>query len=220
MPAACRVGVVVVEPVGDGDDEPAKHERADGRDQGAGGDEASYVVTTASLGASSGIVLLVHTTTTSSVSSTRCVLGVLVASTVALACTVLWLLTMTAPMTGTTGMTGMGGEPSAAAAMVEMGQPAEGAVALSSVVAAVGVDVGQVVVSSCDAACIAEVGEGCTLAAGVTLTLMALLLGSRRDTFLGVLRRLEREGLVDRRPRWVHALWTVLSLSSLGVLRV
>ncbi len=75
-------------------------------------------------------------------------------------------------------------------------------------------------VSMCDSACVTDVTEMCTLAAGlIVLTLMGLLLASRRDTFLGVLARIRTSPRAVRQ-RHEPTPWTVLSLSSLGVLRV
>ena len=74
--------------------------------------------------------------------------------------------------------------------------------------------------SMCDSACVTEVTAMCTLAAGLTVTtLMALLLASRRDTFLGLLPRVETSAGV-RRQRRERPAWMALSLSSLCVLRV
>jgi hypothetical protein len=59
----------------------------------------------------------------------------------------------------------------------------------------------------------------CTNAAGLTpSTLLALLLASRRDTFMGLLARTRPRALPRRRRR--QTPWTVLSPNSLCVLRV
>ncbi len=73
--------------------------------------------------------------------------------------------------------------------------------------------------SMCDSACVTEVSEMCTVAGGLTVaTLLALLLASRRDTFMGLLAR-TRLCVVPRRRRR-QTPWTVLSPISLCVLRV
>jgi len=72
----------------------------------------------------------------------------------------------------------------------------------------------------CDRACVSEVTEMCTIAAGlIAITLMALLLAMRRDTFVGLLARI-RTSQPTLRPRRQRTPWTVPSLSSLCVLRV
>ena len=73
--------------------------------------------------------------------------------------------------------------------------------------------------SMCDSACVTDVSQVCTIAGGLTVTtLLALLLASRRDTFLGLLARTRPRALLRRRRR--HTPWTVLSPISLCVLRV
>ena len=74
--------------------------------------------------------------------------------------------------------------------------------------------------SACDSVCVSEVTDLCSLAAGLSvMTLMALLLATRRDTFLGLLARVRTPPSGPRR-RSEPPPWTVLSLSSLCVLRV
>ncbi len=71
--------------------------------------------------------------------------------------------------------------------------------------------------SMCDSACVTDVTEMCTVAGGLTVTtLLALLLASRRDTFMGLLARTRPCAL----PRRRQTPWTVLSPISLCVLRV
>ena len=71
----------------------------------------------------------------------------------------------------------------------------------------------------CDMPCLEEVTDACTGVAGLTATsLLVLFLGTRRDTFLGLLAR-DRYART-RRPHEPRPPWTVLSLYRLGVLRV
>jgi len=73
--------------------------------------------------------------------------------------------------------------------------------------------------SMCDSACVTNVSEMCTVAAGMAVaTLLALLFAYRRDTFMGVLARSRPRALPRRRRR--QTPWTVLSPISLCVLRV
>ena len=73
--------------------------------------------------------------------------------------------------------------------------------------------------SMCDMACVTDVSEMCTVAGGLTVTtLLALLVASRRDTFMGLLARTRPCALPRRRRR--QTPWTVLSPISLCVLRV
>jgi len=70
-----------------------------------------------------------------------------------------------------------------------------------------------------DNACVTDASEMCTVAGGLTVTtLLALLLASRRATFLGLLARTRPCALPRRRRR--QTPWTVLSPISLCVLRV
>ena len=74
--------------------------------------------------------------------------------------------------------------------------------------------------SMCVSTCVTDIGGECTLAAGLAVTaLLALFLASRRDTFLGLFARVGPLFFVRRRRR-EPTPWTVLSLSSLCVLRV
>ncbi len=73
--------------------------------------------------------------------------------------------------------------------------------------------------SMCDSACVTDVSVMCTVAGSLTVaTLLALLLASRRDTFMGLLARTRPCTLPFRRRR--QTPWTVLSPISLCVLRV
>ncbi len=73
--------------------------------------------------------------------------------------------------------------------------------------------------SLCDRVCLTGVGEVCLVASGLGVTtLLALLLASRRDTFVGLLGRTRPRALPRRRRR--RAPWTVPSPVSLCVLRV
>ncbi len=125
----------------------------------------------------------------------------------ALACVLVWLGASTASMSSMTGMSD--------------GSPVSTVAAASTLTTAAADTVsglGPAVASMCDSACIVET-SACALGVGLAVTtVLALLLGSRRDTFLGLLARLRTTG--TRRPRWLMSPWTVLSLSSLGVLRV
>jgi len=73
--------------------------------------------------------------------------------------------------------------------------------------------------SLCDSACVMGASQMRAVAAGLAVTsLLALLLASRRDTFMGVLERTRpRARPRRRRPQ---TPWTVLSPISLCVLRV
>ena len=71
----------------------------------------------------------------------------------------------------------------------------------------------------CDTACVTDVSAMCTVAGGLTVTtLLALLLVSRRDTFMRLLARTRLCALPRRQRR--QTPWTVLSPISLCVLRV
>jgi len=73
--------------------------------------------------------------------------------------------------------------------------------------------------SMCDSACVTNVSEMCTIAGGLTVTtLLALLLATRRDTFVGLLAR-KRPCALPRRQRR-QTPWIVLSPISLCVFRV
>lgn len=74
--------------------------------------------------------------------------------------------------------------------------------------------------SACDVACVSEVSDLCSLVAGLTMmSLLALLLTSRRDTFPGLLARLRHAAFVGPRLR-EQTPWNLLSPVSLCVLRV
>ncbi|MEJ7834416.1 MAG: hypothetical protein WKF79_15995 [Nocardioides sp.] len=73
--------------------------------------------------------------------------------------------------------------------------------------------------SMCDSVCVTGVSELCTVAGGLTLiTMLALLVATRRDTFMGLLARTRPRALP--RQRRLQTPWTVLSPISLCVLRV
>lgn len=84
----------------------------------------------------------------------------------------------------------------------------------------VGGDGGLTLASMCESPCVIDISGECTVAAGLAVTaLLALFLASRRDTFLGLLARVGALFYVRRRRR-DPTPWTVLSLSSLCLLRV
>ena len=111
------------------------------------------------------------------------------------------------------GMSDMGdmGEATVAAAVAPV------AAAMTVVMGGAG---GPTMTSMCESTCVTDIGGECTLAAGLAVTaLSALFLASRRDTFLGLFARVGPLFFVRRRRR-EPTPWTVLSLSSLCVLRV
>ncbi|RYC07286.1 hypothetical protein [Nocardioides zhouii] len=74
--------------------------------------------------------------------------------------------------------------------------------------------------SMCDNVCVADVSVVCMMAGGLSLlTLLALVLATRRNTFLALVAR-ARPRDVLRRWRCHQPAWTVLSPISLCVLRV
>lgn len=153
--------------------------------------------------------------------SSRRAVGALVAVLVALACTVLWLMALAAPSATMPDMTGMAGTSVEAGVSMMAGMRSTTAVAATDAVADLAAGAGPAMASMCDTACVGGVVDVCTLAAGLAVTtVLALLLSSRRNTFLRLLARPGAATLVHRRPRWLHSPWTVLSLFSLGVLRV
>ncbi len=79
---------------------------------------------------------------------------------------------------------------------------------------------GLTLAAMCETPCVTDISGECTVAAGLAVTaLLALFLASRRDTFLGLLARIGPLFYVRRRRQELTP-WTVLSLSSLCVLRV
>ena len=73
--------------------------------------------------------------------------------------------------------------------------------------------------SMCDSVCVTGVSQVCTVAAGLTVTgLLALLLASRRHTFIGLLARVRARAVPRRGPRQTR--WSAPSPISLCVLRV
>lgn len=123
------------------------------------------------------------------------------------------LAASTTPMTGMVDMA----HPSTAAASTAAPAVAVGALTSGGTGGVVGEVVREVspvasvmppMSSKCDGACVTDVSEMCTVESGLTVTtLLALFLGSRRDTFMGLLARTRPPGLL-RRPRR-HTPWTV-----------
>lgn len=71
----------------------------------------------------------------------------------------------------------------------------------------------------CETVCVTGVSEACMVAVGLAvMTLLALLLASHRDTYLGLLARTGPRSVPLQGRR--HKAWTVLSPISLCVLRV
>ena len=138
---------------------------------------------------------------------------------ISLMCAVLGVAASTTPMPGMSGMVNASG----VSFMNDMGE-ATGAAAVAPVAAAMtlemGGDGGPMMASMCESPCVTDISGECTVAAGLTVTaFLALFLASRRDTFLGLLARIGPLFFVRRRRRPLTP-WTVLSLSSLCVLRV
>ena len=145
-----------------------------------------------------------------------------VALAISLMCALLGVAASTTPMAGMTSMTSTSG----GSGMSDMGDMGEATVAaaVAPVAAAMTVEMGgtggPTMTSMCESTCVTDIGGGCTLAAGLAVTaLLALFLASRRDTFLGLFARVGPLFFVRRRRR-EPTPWTVLSLSSLCVLRV
>jgi len=149
-----------------------------------------------------------------------------VALALSLGCVVFALAASTTPMTG---MVDMAVAPTTAAATAAPAA-ADGAFTIGPTGGGVGDVVREAALpvalvmslpmsSMCDSACVTDVSEMCTVAAGVAVvTLLALLLAYRRDTFMGVPARTRPCALLRRRRR--QTPWTVLSPISLCVLRV
>lgn len=158
---------------------------------------------------------LVSTTVTSWVSGLAgralCVVVVLGLS---FTCVVLAVAASTGA-TDTTGAADMAGM-SMSAGMGEATRAMPLGVAVEDVVA----HSGPLMSSMCDTPCVTQASSMCHLAAGLTVTtLLALLLASGRDTFMGMLAR-KRSPALRRRPRCERTSWTVQSCFSLCVLRV
>ena len=138
-----------------------------------------------------------------------------IALALSLMCAALGVAASTAPMAGMT-------DSSVNTLMAGIGE-ATAAVATAPAVAgaavAVAADAGSAMAGMCDSACVSEVTEMCSVAGLIVMTLMALLLATRRDTFLGLLARI-RTSTRAVRLRREPTPWTVLSLSSLCVLRL
>jgi len=156
----------------------------------------------------------------------RCGLCAAVALALSLTCIVFAVAASTTPMTGMVDMA----DASTTAAVTAAPAAAVGAFTSGLTSGGVG-DVTREAASPvasvmslpmslmCDSACVTDVSEMCTVAVGLTVTtLLALLLASRRDTFMGLLAR-TRPGARSRRLRR-QTPWTVLSPISLCVLRV
>lgn len=125
------------------------------------------------------------------------------------ACTVLAALAVSTSMTGMTGMTQVDQVTAVAPALLS---PAGSAVGEVSELAPSGLG------DSCDTACIGTVTAVCSGAVALVVPLLVLLLATRRDTFIGLLRRAPAR---DVRGRWPQATpWTIPSLAALCVLRV
>lgn len=93
-------------------------------------------------------------------------------------------------------------------------------VAVREAVSPVALDMSMPMSSMCDSACPTDASAVCTIAGGLTVTtLFLLLLVTRRDTFLGLLARARPRAVLRRRRRH-RPSWTVLSPISLCVLRV
>ena len=141
---------------------------------------------------------------------------------ISLMCAVLGVAASTTPTTGMTGMTGVV-DASVVSGMNDMGDPAVAAVAApvaAAMTSEMGGAGGLTLASMCESPCATDIGGACTVAAGLAVTaLLALFLASRRDTFLGLLARLSLLFFVRRR-RQEPTPWTVMSLSTLCVLRV
>lgn len=142
-----------------------------------------------------------------------------VALAMSLMCGILGVAASTTPMTGMTKM----GNASLVSGMNGMGEATVAATvapAAAAMTAEIGVDGGLTLASMCESPCVTDLGGECAVAAGLAVTaLLALFLASRRNTFLGLLARLSPL-LFVRRPPQEPTPWTVLSLTSLCVLRV
>lgn len=145
-----------------------------------------------------------------------------VALAISLMCAFLGGAASATPMTGMTGTT----EMVSASGVSGMNNMVEATVAAAVVPVAaamkveMGGDGGPTMASMCESPCVTDIGGECAVAAGLAVTaLLALFLASRRDTFLGLVARIGPLFFVRRRRRELTP-WTVLSLSSLCVLRV
>lgn len=132
-----------------------------------------------------------------------------------LMCAVLALAAATTPMTGMTGMT----DTSSVSAIAGTGVAAA-AIAAGPAVDDFVSDAGPVMAAMCGDACVTEVGEACSYAAGLaTITVLGLLLAIRPDTFMGTIAH-SGLSVLARRPRRERTPWTALPRFSLCVLRV
>ena len=144
-----------------------------------------------------------------------------IALALSMSCIVLAVAASTTPMTGMADMaeTSVTAAPTVAVGAYTSGLT-DGAIDVISEAASPVASVMAPPMSSlCDSACVMGASQMYAVAAGLAVTsLLALLLASRRDTFMGVLERTRpRARPRRRRPQ---TPWTVLSPISLCVLRV
>lgn len=141
----------------------------------------------------------------------RVSLGALLTLTVSLACALMWIAVIDAPDAAMPSMPPMGGEPVAALAA---------APAPREVTTAMMTDTSEHIgMPTCTSPC-AQIVSVCGLGVALAVvSILGLLLVGRRDTFVGLLARRQAVHFI-RRPPWLRTPWTVLSLSSLCVLRV
>ncbi len=140
----------------------------------------------------------------------RRAVGGAVALALGLTCVVLSLAASPSPASGMSGIAGIEGMAGmagmvGAAATVEPEGPVDTATA-------------PAMSGTCGTVCVTDVSQLCTIAGLTLTTLLALLLATRRDTFLGLLARRRSRGPRCRRRH--QTPWTVLSPISLGLLRV
>lgn len=141
-----------------------------------------------------------------------------IALTISLLCVLLGYAASNIPatdMTSTTGISSMGDMGVATAA-------AAAAPVASAMTVDMGGDGGPTMALMCETPCVTDIGGGCTIAAGLAVaavSLLVLFLASRRNTFLGLLARVGPDFFVRRRQR-DPTPWTVPSLTRMCVLRV
>lgn len=141
----------------------------------------------------------------------RRVLGAVVAFTLGLACAVMFAGAFVTVTAGMSGMPGMVDDVTVVLQTTSAPHQAAFADLRSD---------GEVAMSGCASVCADEVADVCVLVGSLAaLTMLALLLDARRDTFLGLLARTQVHPL-DRRHSRSRRPWTGLSLSSLCVLRI
>ncbi len=137
------------------------------------------------------------------------------------ACTVLAALAVSTSMTGMTGMTGMAGMAQVPAVAQlshapEVGPPVTSTAMIASAVTAELAPTG--LHGSCDSSCVGTLSAVCLGGVASAITFLALLLATRRHTFLGLLRRTTSRVPRGRWPR--RTPWATPSLDALCVLRV